>query len=107
MSQTALSAAIGVSFQQLQKYELGKDRVAASTMQALAAALGVHPGSFYGDDVPVPVGGIPEVTSALRIARRIQRIRDPVVVKRLMALVDLLAGTEGDEEQPATNDKTP
>ncbi len=93
VSQTALGAALGVSFQQVQKYEMGKDRVSASTLQGIAAVLGVHPGSFYGDDMPVPVGGLPDVKSALRIAKRIQRIRDPGVVKRLMALVDLLAGT--------------
>ncbi len=113
MSQTALAAAIGVSFQQLQKYELGKDRVTASTLHGIAAVLGVHPGSFYGDDMPIPVGGIPDVKSALRIAKRIQRIRDPGVVKRLMALVDLLAGKEGDTgdkgavqvEQPGISDE--
>ncbi len=113
MSQTALGAAVGVTFQQVQKYELGKDRVTASTLLGLAAALGVHPGSFYGDDMPVPVGGLPDVKSALRIAKRIQRIRDPGVVKRLMALVDILVGTEGDGsdkgvvqvEQPATDDE--
>ncbi len=47
---------------------MGKDRVAASTLQGIAAVLGVHPGSFYGDDMPVPVGGVPDVKSALRIA---------------------------------------
>ncbi len=60
------------------------------------------------------VGGLPDVKSALRIAKRIQRIRDPGVVKRLMALVDILAGTDGDEgdkglvqiERPATSDET-
>ena len=87
MSQTALGAALGVSFQQVQKYETGKDRVTVSTLQGIAAVLGVHPGSFFGDDMPVPVGGLPDVKSALRIANRIQRIRNPVVVKRLMALV--------------------
>ncbi len=86
MSQTALGAALGVSFQQVQKYEMGKDRVTASTLQGIAAVLGVHPGSFYGDDMPVPVGGLPDVKSALRIAKRIQRIRDPGVVKRLEPL---------------------
>ena len=113
VSQTALGAALGVSFQQVQKYELGKDRVSANTLQGIAAVLGVHPGSFYGDDMPVPVSGLPDVKSALRIAKRIQRIRDPGVVKRLMALVDLLAGAEGDDgdkgaiqvERPATSDK--
>ncbi len=113
VSQTALAAALGVSFQQVQKYETGKDRITASTLHRISAVLGVHPGSFFGDDMPVPAGGIPDVKSALRIAERIQRIRNPVVVRRLMALVDLLAGAEGDEgdkgavqvEQPGISDE--
>ena len=47
MSQTTLGEVIGITFQQIQKYEKGKDRIAASTLQVLAAALGVHPGSFF------------------------------------------------------------
>ncbi len=113
MSQTALGAAVGVSFQQVQKYEMGKDRVSASSLHGIAAVLGVHPGSFYGDDMPALAGDTLDVRSAIRIANRIQRIRDPVVVKRLMALVDLLAEAETDAgdkgavqvEQPATSDE--
>ena len=33
MNQTAFGQAIGVSFQQMQKYETGRDRVAAGTLQ--------------------------------------------------------------------------
>ena len=112
MSQTALAAALGVSFQQVQKYETGKDRITASTLQGIAAVLGVHPGSFF-DGGPVLLRAIPDLRADHRIAERIQRIRDPVVVKRLMALVDMLAGTEGDAgdkgvvqvERPATSDE--
>lgn len=96
MGQTELGRLLGFSYQQVQKYETGKDRVSASSLQGLAVALGVHPGSFYGDDMPALAGDTPDVRSAMRIANRIQRIRNPVVVKRLMALVDLLAGTEGE-----------
>ena len=104
MSQGDLGAAVGITFQQVQKYERGKDRVAASTLQGFAAALGMHPGSFYGDDMPVPSGNIPEVRAAMRIAQRIQRVRDPVVVKRLMALIDLLAGSDDDGAERSTSD---
>ena len=101
ISQTALGVAVGVSFQQLQKYEQGKDRVSASSLQGIAAALGVYPGSFFDGDVPAPSGSIPAVKSALRIAERIGRVRDPLIVRRLMALVDVLAGVEsGEVEQP-------
>ena len=52
MSQSTLGEVIGVSFQQIQKYEKGKDRISASTLQVLAAALGVHPGSFFDGEMP-------------------------------------------------------
>ena len=65
MSQTALGVAVGVIFQQLQKYEQGKDRVSASSLQGIAAALGVHPGPFFDGDVAMPSGSVPAVKEAL------------------------------------------
>ena len=96
MSQTALGEAIGISFQQVQKYEQGKDRVAASTLQGIAAALGVHPGSFFDEDMPAPSGSKSDVKAIVRLGQRIQRVRDPAVMKRLLALVDVLAEAEGE-----------
>ncbi len=104
MSQAELGDAVGVTCQQMQKYERGKDRVAASTLQRIATALGVHPGSLYDRDVPVPSGGVANVKAAMRIVDRMQRIRDPVVVQRLLALVDMLAETE-DTEKAAVVDQ--
>jgi len=46
LSQAELGAAIGVSFQQIQKYEAGKNRVAVSTLVALADHLGISPAQF-------------------------------------------------------------
>ncbi len=103
MSQTELGDAVGISFQQVQKYEKGKDRVAASTLQVMATALGVHPGSFFDHDVPVPSGGIANVKATMRIVDRFQRIRDPVILQRMLALVDLLAETEETEKGAAVD----
>lgn len=47
MSQQKLAAAIGYTFQQLQKYETGRNRVAASVMVRIARALGCSPASFF------------------------------------------------------------
>lgn len=91
MSQGALGQAIGVSFQQMQKYELGKDRVAASTLQGIATALGVHPGSFFDDATSAPVGGIPEVREAMAVAADWQRIRSSEARRRVAALISTLA----------------
>ena len=91
MSQTTLGEVIGITFQQIQKYEKGKDRIAASTLQVLAAALNVHPGSFFDGEMPSPVGDIPDVRSALKGAAGLQRIYNSKVRKQLAALIDALA----------------
>ncbi len=91
MSQTKLGNALGVSFQQVQKYENGKDRVAASTLQSFATALGVHPGSFFDDDMLAPSGSVADAKEAMRLVKCMQSIHDPVVVQRLLALVETIA----------------
>ncbi len=97
LSQTALGAAVGISFQQIQKYEKGLDRIAASTLQGLATTLGVHPGSFY-DDVPLPTGKIAEVKTALKIANIAKRIDNPPVLRRIIALMEHFALPEDGPE---------
>ena len=47
MSQTELGAAVDLTFQQIQKYERGINRVSASTMEKLAGALGVSITYFF------------------------------------------------------------
>ena len=55
MSQTALAERIGVTFQQVQKYEQGADRVGASRLSQIASVLGVSVGELFkspGLDLP-------------------------------------------------------
>lgn len=47
MSQAALGEAIGVTFQQVQKYEKGSNRVGAGRLQQISDALEVHPSYFF------------------------------------------------------------
>lgn len=51
LSQTALADAAGISFQQVQKYEKGSNRVGASRLQQFSEALGVPP-SYFFEGVP-------------------------------------------------------
>ena len=97
MTQTELGNALGVSFQQVQKYERGIDRVAASTLQKLGEVLGVHPGSFF-DNLPVPVGSTAELREVMIAANALQRLRTPLVRKRILALIDEL--TKADTPEP-------
>jgi transcriptional regulator with XRE-family HTH domain len=58
-SQARLGEAIGLTFQQIQKYERGVNRVSASTLFDIADALGVDVGHFYDGLVqPVPTLGV-------------------------------------------------
>jgi transcriptional regulator with XRE-family HTH domain len=47
MSQTALAERVGVSFQQVQKYEKGANRVGASRLSQIASVLGIAVGELF------------------------------------------------------------
>lgn len=51
MSQEKLGESLGITFQQIQKYEKGTNRVGASRLQAIATILGV-PVAFLFEDLP-------------------------------------------------------
>jgi transcriptional regulator with XRE-family HTH domain len=52
MSQQALAESLGVSFQQVQKYERGVNRISASMLVRAARALGCSGGALLGGDAP-------------------------------------------------------
>lgn len=58
LAQTALAARVGVTFQQLQKYETGKNRLSASRLYRLASVLGVDVSAFF-DGLPETVQSDP------------------------------------------------
>ena len=47
LSQTALATRLGISFQQVQKYETGQNRISASRLHHAAAALGTSVEAFF------------------------------------------------------------
>ena len=47
MTQSDLAGALGITFQQIQKYERGTNRVGASRLWALCRVLDVAPGDFF------------------------------------------------------------
>jgi len=53
LSQSAVAARLGISFQQLQKYERGTNRVSASTLHALSLALDLPVARFF-EGLPEP-----------------------------------------------------
>ncbi len=79
MSQQALGEAVGVSFQQIQKYERGIDRISSSKLVRLASHLGVAPPYFLDaltDERPPEEAPSTERTEADELMRLFQQIKD-------------------------------
>jgi transcriptional regulator with XRE-family HTH domain len=96
MSQTELGGKIGVTFQQLQKYEKGANRIGASRLYQLAQILNVPPGFFF-EGLPGSKGSavLPDYLTDLmgtaegqRIVQALARVRDKKVRGALEQLLD-------------------
>lgn len=108
MSQGKLGEALEVTFQQIQKYEKGTNRIGASRLQQLARVLEVPP-AFFFEGAPSPAssetGGMalaePSASSyvvdflstseGLQLNRAFAIIRDSKVRKKIIDLVVSLA----------------
>lgn len=109
LSQTSLASEIGVSFQQLQKYENGANRISASKLYLIAGALEVPVASFFEEAAEPPDAGqryelddgdIP--TSAdLKIVANLTRIRDPRLKGQLLNLIAALAQSSTSDRKGA------
>jgi transcriptional regulator with XRE-family HTH domain len=116
MSQERLGEALGLTFQQVQKYERGVNRVGASRLFDLSRVLDV-PISFFFDDMPDslasslgpplsrrPTGftetpdGFGDDTlnrrETLELVRAYYRITDPAIRKRVFDLIKSMGPTE-------------
>src|SRR4051794_12250538 len=63
LSQTQLADALGITFQQVQKYENGTNRVGASRLQHIASTLQV-PVSFFFEESPITRGEPAQISDA-------------------------------------------
>jgi len=113
MSQEKLGDALGITFQQIQKYEKGTNRIGASRMQQIAAALKV-PVSFFFEDAPAPEGivaaGMAEAGATsyvvdflsspegIALNRAFVRINNPAIRRKIVEMVRTLAEETGLEE---------
>ena len=96
MSQTELGNKIGVTFQQLQKYEKGANRIGASRLYQLAQILNVPPGFFFeglpGSKVnavlPDYLIDLMGTAEGQRIVQALARVRDKKVRGPLEQLLD-------------------
>ena len=102
MSQQALGGAFGVSYQQIQKYENGSNRMGASRLVQVADALGAPVASLFEDvSVKGAEGEQPLDREASKVARDWAAIDDAVVRQAMRAvLVNLARGGTGDGAVP-------
>lgn len=99
LSQTDLATRLGITFQQIQKYERGTNRVGAGRLQEMANLLGVTPAFFFEDGPRVKPGkSAPSETTELlankynlALARAFNRIRSTSVRRNVLELVEGLA----------------
>jgi transcriptional regulator with XRE-family HTH domain len=107
MSQEKLGDALGITFQQVQKYEKGMNRISASRLQQASHILHVSAPFFFEGapgghkmeaDAPSPVYVNEFVSSVdgLRLIKAFTRIARPAVRHRIVNLVQEIAGDEGE-----------
>lgn len=106
LSQEKLGDALGLTFQQVQKYEKGTNRIGASRLQQIAIFLNVTPAYFFeGMQSAAQAAGAgmeegsappfePDMISTaegMQLHKAFARIRDPKIRKRIIDLVHALA----------------
>ncbi len=114
MSQEKLGEALGLTFQQVQKYEKGANRIGASRLQQISRTLDVPPAFFFEgapsfENAPAPrpehlglaeepspsyVVDFLSTSEGLHLNMAFARIHDPKVRKRIVDLVIALAGDD-------------
>ena len=97
ISQSELADKLGVSFQQVQKYEKGVNRVGAARLQQIATALDVPITFFYdGDGKSREVESLLFIDSSfsLRLLRAYSKIKDQAVQRQFVSLIESIAANE-------------
>ena len=106
MSQERLGEALGLTFQQIQKYEKGTNRIGASRIQHISEILQVpvsflfegSPGSsagaerFGGAPSPAYIADFLATSEGLALIRAITRISDIKLRRAIVDMVELIAG---------------
>src|SRR5262245_28696223 len=108
MSQEKLGDALGLTFQQVQKYEKGTNRIGASRLQQISHIL-QGPVSFFSAGTPSPsthgegmreapspayVSDFLATSDGLALTRAFTRIKEPKLRRRIVDLVEAIAGGE-------------
>jgi transcriptional regulator with XRE-family HTH domain len=106
LSQTALAGALGVTFQQVQKYEKGVNRVGAGRLTRIANVLNVPVSRLLGVDEEADVTNrghgnsasplqLLTTPGALRVLRAYAKLEDGVMRRAIVAMVENVAQGRG------------
>ena len=100
MSQTNLGEAVSLTFQQIQKYEKGTNRIGASRLQQIAHVLQV-PVSFFFEGLPLPsetwseegayIDDFLATSDGLSLTKHFMRIKNPKLRRSIVDLVEQIA----------------
>jgi transcriptional regulator with XRE-family HTH domain len=98
LSQSGLAQRIGVSFQQVQKYETGQNRISASRLHRVAEVLGTSVETFFppqaeldGGDCAQALRSITATRAGRAVAAAFPMIGDPTVRHALARIVAALS----------------
>jgi transcriptional regulator with XRE-family HTH domain len=95
-SQTDLAKKLGLTFQQVQKYEKGTNRVSCSRLHEIASQLAVPVGYFFSDSIGVE-GAVTEqfdvanLKDGLQLMTAFSQIENNAVRKAIIALIECIA----------------
>ena len=99
LSQTDLGKKVGITFQQIQKYEKGVNRVGAGRLQRIAEVLDVPVSFFFegasghgpeADNINEGLGFL-ESAAAVRVVRAFAEIKDQQIRRAIVTLLEELA----------------
>jgi len=100
ISQTALAEKLGVTFQQMQKYEKGANRIGASRLSQIATALDISIAELFepsrekkAADIDSPFKLLAE-PGALRVLKAYVQTSDPAVRRAIVNLIEGIASRE-------------
>ncbi|WP_090268720.1 helix-turn-helix domain-containing protein [Thalassovita taeanensis] len=92
-TQTDVAKGLDISFQQVQKYELGRNRISASKLFELSNILNVAPSYFFDGLNQSADGSSPVIDEeTARIAAVFSKIKDERLKSQIRSFIDAVAG---------------
>lgn len=87
ISQASLAADAGITFQQVQKYEKGVNRISASRLYSFSKILGVPVTQFYQEAEKPTVSDLMESKETIVLVREYQKITSPAARKHVLEII--------------------